>query len=174
MNTITQHPIWSDPQIDLATDKTSKLISDITNEVCHWENMPNRQEPLTVDMIQHAALQCNGATPHDINNVMYDWSILAIYIGPHLAKWAQHDNGKIIMNKFGNVRAFTWDDVEFQGENNRQMSTATAFAKPYLVHTAKLTWCEQKNGQNGESHTLVRAPANPTLCPVSALFRIME
>jgi len=54
------------------------------------------------------------------------------------------------------------------------MLTTTAFAKPYLVHTAKLTWCEQNNGQNGESRTLVWAPVNPTLCPVSTLFRIME
>jgi len=81
--------------------------------------MPNQREPLTVDMIQHAALQCNGAMPHDIHNVMYDWSIIAIYIGPRLAEWAQHNNGNIIMNKFGNVRAFIWDDVEFRGENNR-------------------------------------------------------
>jgi len=118
-NTITQHPIWSDPRIDLATGKTSKLISNITDEVRCWEKMPNQREPLTVDMIQRAALQCNGATPHGIHNVMYDWSIIAIYIGPRLAEWAQHDNGKIIMNKFSNVRAFTWDDVEFRGENNR-------------------------------------------------------
>jgi hypothetical protein len=164
---------WIDPRHDITVGETAKCITVITDEVKRWENMPNRREPLTVDMIHYAALQCNKTRLFCIENVMYDWSVIGIYTGPRLTEWAQHNSG-ITMNKTGEPKAFLWGDVEFRGENDRRMSTPDALSRPYLVHTARLTWREQKNGNNGEKKTLVRAFGSDTLCAISALIRIMK
>lgn len=173
-NNDTSRPLWLDPRLDMALGTTAEDISNVTNEVKRWEMMPNRREPLTVDMIQHAALDRNDSTPHDIKNAMYDWCTIGIYIGPRLTEWAQADDGRITMNNFGDPAAFMWNDIEFMGENSRRMTTAEALANPSLLHTARMTWRHQKNGQNGEKRTLVRAFTDDTLCPVLALTRVMK
>jgi hypothetical protein len=164
---------WLDPRLDITTGKTAKDISIIYDEVHRWETIPDRREPLTIDMITYSALQCNPSTPYDIHNVMYDWTVVGIYTGIRLTEWAQDDSG-IVMTPADEPKAFLWKDVEFRGTNNRRMSVDAALAKPNNIHTARLTWRWQKNGENGQQKTIVRAFSNPTLCSVSALIRIMK
>jgi hypothetical protein len=54
------------------------------------------------------------------------------------------------------------------------MSFHDALQCPHFVHTIDLTWRFQKNGNNGEKKTFVRAFGHPTLCAVSALLRIAK
>jgi hypothetical protein len=164
--------VWQDPRIDMATGKIDDRISAVINEVKRWENMPNRREPLTIDMISFQQLQCHDNAPHSEDAAMYDWEVFGIYAGNRLTEWAQRDGTDIVVNIDGTPKAFTIGDLEFFGENRRRMSLGVALRQPYLVHTIDVTWRFQKNGNNGEKKTFVRAFDNPGLCAVSAILSI--
>jgi len=163
---------WQDPRIDMATGKTDSRINAVLAEVKRWESMPNRREPLTVDMVLYQRLQCRDDTPHSESSAMYDWQVFGLYAGNRLSEWAQQDGASIKLNIDGTPKAFLIRDLNFFGENRRRMSLDSALNHPQLVHTIDVTWRFQKNGNNGEKKTFVRAFDNPDLCAVSALLRI--
>ena len=165
---------WQDPRIDMTTGRTDDRIASVISEVKRWENIPNRKEPLTVDMIHYQSLQCNKNTPHSEAAVMYDWEVFGICAGNRLSEWAQYDGKGIVENIDGTAKAFTISDFKFFGENRRHVSFHDALQRPHRVHTIDVTWRFQKNGNNGEKKTFVRAFGHPTLCSVSALLRIAE
>ncbi len=63
---------WQDPCIDMTTRKTDDHIASVLSEVKCWENILDRQEPLTIDMIHYQNLQRNKNTPHSEDAIMYD------------------------------------------------------------------------------------------------------
>ena len=164
--------IWQDPRIDMTTGQTDDRIAAVLAEVKRWENIPDRQEPLTVDMIHYQHLQVKKNKPHSEDAAMYDWEVFGIYAGNRLSEWAQYDGKPIVENIDGTAKAFTITDLKFFGENRRRMSLHDALRRPHLVHTIDVKWRFQKNGNNGEQKTFVRAFGHPTLCAVSALLRI--
>jgi hypothetical protein len=143
-----------DPTIDLATGNRDSRISDILNEVKLWEKMPDRREPLTVDMISYQKLLTHESKPHSEDAAMYDWEVFGIYAGNRLTEWAQRNGTDIINNIDGLPKAFLISDLEFFGANRRQMTRTDALRRPYLVHTANVTWRFQKNRENGEKKPL--------------------
>jgi hypothetical protein len=164
--------LWQDPRIDMTTGKNASTITGVLAEVKRWENMPNRREPLTVDMVVYQKLQCREDEPHSESAAMYDWEVFGLYSGNRLTEWAQKDGASITLNIDGTPKAFLIGDLQFRGENRRNMSLSDALRRPYLVHTIDVTWRFQKNGNNGEKKTFVRITDNPDLCAVSALLRI--
>lgn len=149
IGTCAEAVAWTDPRINLSTGKTAPPISTIIKELKQWEMMPARHEAITVNMIKWSALQCYSSMPCSINNIMYDWFVSGIYLGPHLTKRAQANTG-ITITKAGKPKAFTIDDVKFFGNNKFCMSHQDALTKPQLVHMADIRFWEQKNGNNGE------------------------
>jgi len=165
---------WLDPRIDITTGKTDSRITAVVNEAKRWEKMPNRREPLTVDMITFQQMKRKANEPHSVDAAMYDWEVFGIYAGPRLTEWAQRDGQSITLNPDETAKAFLLDDLTFFGENRRRMTRLDALKHPQLVHTIDVTWRFQKNGNNGEQKTFVRAFHNPGLCAVSALLRIVK
>lgn len=165
---------WQDPRIDMTTGKIDKQITAVVDEVKRWESMPERREPLTVDMILYQKLQCRADAPHSEDAVMYDWEVFGIYAGNRLTEWAQKDGTDIVLNIDELPKAFLIRDVTFFGENRRRMSRPYALKHPRRVHTADVTWRYQKNGVNGEVKTFVRDFGHADLCAVSALLRIAQ
>lgn len=170
-------PTWVDPRFD-CTGKTDSRITDVLREIEHWERMPERREALTVDMIAYQKLQCHSDTPHSEANVMFDWEVVGIYAGIRLSEWAQDEHvrtrSQVALAIDGSPLAFQIDDLRFFGENRRRMTRADALRSPHLVCSIDLRWRYQKNGNNGELKTFVRARSNPLLCAVSALIRIAQ
>ena len=158
----------------MATGKQDSRITAVLNEVKHWETMPNRSEPLTIDMISYQQLKCRLDTPHAKEATMYNWEVFDIYAGPHHTKWAQRDGNGIVSNINETAKAFLINDFQFHGENRCHMSCIDALQNPHLVHTIDVTWRFQKNGENGEKKTFVHAFDNPSLCAVSTLLRIAQ
>ncbi len=146
---------WQDPRIDMRTGKTNDHIASVLSEVKRRENIPDCQEPLTIDMIHYQNLQRNKNTPHSKDAVMYDWEVFGIYAGNRLSEWAQYDGKDIVENINGTLKAFTITDLKFFGENRRHMSFHDALRHPHFVHTNDVTWRFQKNGNNGEKKTFV-------------------
>jgi hypothetical protein len=136
--------------------------------------MPNRHEPLTVDMVLYQLLQVRDDQSHSKITAMYDWCLFGIYSGNHLTKWAQKDGTQIILNINGTPKAFLIGDLHFIGESRWYMSREYALQHPRLVHTMDVTWRFQKNRNNGEKKTFVQIFGNRNLCAVSALLCVAQ
>jgi hypothetical protein len=67
-------------------------ITVCLDEIKRWENVPNRREPLTTDMIYYQQTQCSIGTPYSEHHVLFDFQVIAIYSGIRLGEWAQNDN----------------------------------------------------------------------------------
>jgi hypothetical protein len=158
---------WYDPRIDLSTGKIDEKFNQVLKEVKCWEYMPNRREPLTVDMVLYQLLQVREGQPHSEIAAMYDWCLFSLYSGNRLTEWAQKDGTQIVLNIDGTP---SWGISTFWGH----MSRERALRHPHLVHTINVTWRFQKNGNNGEKKTFVRIFDNRNLCVVSALLRIAQ
>jgi hypothetical protein len=149
-------------------------------EIKRWENMPDRREPLTTDMIQYQKLQCSSATPHSLNQALYDWFVTGIYAGFRLSEWAQDDHVRtrlqVKQTIDGDPTAFLIGDIEFYGENRRRMSRGEALRRPYTVFTIDCRWRYQKNGKKCEKKTFTRIGRghDAILCGVSAWLRIVH
>ena len=71
------------PCIDV-TGKQSKLIKDIIHEARRWEHMPNRQEPITKELITYIAnkgKKLKTINPHNLYSALSDWLILGLQSG---------------------------------------------------------------------------------------------
>jgi hypothetical protein len=79
--------------------------------------MPNRREPLTIDMIYHQQRKCSSLTPHSVDQVMFDFEVVGIFAGLRLGEWAQEDHvrrlDQIRQNIDGTPKAFIIEDLEF-------------------------------------------------------------
>jgi hypothetical protein len=158
----------------LTTGKTATAITAILKELKRWEMMPNRREPLTVDMTKWLGRQGDSTSPYSLAASLGDWCIVGMYVGPRLTEWAQDDSGNITLTRAKEPKAFCIGDIEYFGENRRRMTLHYAHQHPQLVHTANITFREQKNGDDGAKRTIVRDFGNPSLCAVSAMLRITQ
>ena len=154
-------------------------IASCLKEIERWENMIDRREPLTVDMIHFQKTLCHNSTPHSLEQAMYDWETTGIYGGFRLSEWAQEDHvqrlDQVKLAIDGEPTAFLIDDLEFKGENGRHMTRNEALARPHLVHQVIVCWRFQKNGTKKEKKTFVRITSGDrSLCAVSAWLRIVQ
>jgi hypothetical protein len=145
---------WHDLLIDMTTGKHDSQISSILAEVKHWEKMPHRCKPLTVNMVSYQQLQCTTNKSHSKALAMYDWEVFGIYASNCLTEWAQRNGTDIVLNINESPKAFLISDIEFFGKNQHCCSLQFALQQPHLIHTTTVTWCFQKNGKNGEKKHL--------------------
>jgi hypothetical protein len=171
---------WFHPCRRHGSSKMAPEIQSCLAEIKRWENMKDRREPLTTDMIYFQKLQCSAATPHSVDQAMYDWEVTGIYAGLRLSEWAQKDHvrcrDQVQKTIDGDPTAFIIGDLEFFGENKRRMTRADALQRPYLVQQVDVRWRYQKNGTKNEKKSFVRIGrgVDAILCGVSAWLRIVK
>jgi hypothetical protein len=168
---------WFHPCRNHGETKAAPTITACLDEIKRWENMPNRREPLTVDMIYHQYGKCSSATPYSVHQVLYDFEVIGIYSGLRLGEWAQENHvrrlDQIRLNIDGTPAAFTITDLTFYGENKYCMTLTDALAMPHLVFHIDVCWRFQKNGEIKQQKSFPRASRRSTiLCSVSAWLRV--
>ena len=168
---------WFHPCKHHGDSKMAPPIQVCLDEITRWENVPNRREPLTVDMIYHQYGKCSAATPHSVDQVLYDFEVIGIYSGIRLGEWAQTDNvrriDQIRLNIDGSPAAFVISDLTFYGENKYCMSLTEALTHPDLVYHVDVCWRFQKNGEIKQKKSFPRASRGSTiLCSVCAWLRV--
>ena len=65
-------------------NQMSPFIQNILKEHKRWESIPNRREPLTYLMVQHAALEASKNLPvsqDSLGHALYDWFVLGMVTG---------------------------------------------------------------------------------------------
>ena len=58
--------------------KTASVLLSVYKEGNRWESMPNRQEPLTIDMTQHLISQAQACHQDSSEAAIADWCIIGL------------------------------------------------------------------------------------------------
>jgi hypothetical protein len=169
---------WFHPLRHHGESKMAPAITACLDEIKRWENMPNRREPLTTDMIYFQKSRCHSSTPFSEDQVILDFEVVGIFSGIRLGEWAQNDNvrrlDQIRRNIDGTPTAFIIEDLEFYGRNKRRMTLTDVLAQLELVLQIDVRWRFQKNGEINQKKSFIRVGIRgTTLCGVSAWLRII-
>jgi hypothetical protein len=165
---------WFHPCKHHGENRMAPPIQLCIGEIKRWENLSNRREPLTVDMIYHQYRKCISATPHSVDQVLYNFEVIGIYSRVCLGEWAQTVNvrrlDQIRLNIIDSTpAAFIISDLTFYDENKYCLSLATALANSDLVYHVDVCWRFQKNGEIKQKKSFPRVGrGNMILCGVCA------
>jgi hypothetical protein len=111
-----------------------------------------------------------------VNNLLFDFLSLGLYIGPRLSEYAQTTQDKVDYHTYPSgttvIKAYVASDfifydgkkhiVEILGEDSFQQ-----------IRSVKVTWRIQKNRQNGQAITLLAEVDRPEICPVHSAMRLV-
>ena len=168
------------PCIDV-TGKQSRFIKDILHEVKRWEIMPNRQEPVTKEIIEYVIKKGKnfiGANPHNLYTALGDWLILGHQSGFRRREWAQDrtylkKHKDVQRNIDGSPAAFVMNDWEFRSKDNKRLNHSSDRQISH-ANMINVKWRFQKNNDNGQIISYVADNLNKIHCYLKACKRIRE
>jgi hypothetical protein len=163
----------------------ARMIQGVIDEVKRWEDIPDRREPLTIEMIYYLQ-ELYESKPYLYSSdsalaVIIDYAGAGLYDGFRLSEWAQPNAHAEIHNPNLNYRgepsAFCIDDVRFLSEDKISISTERILL---LHHTSPIVgrdfvkYRTQKNGHDGEERQHTRNCSKNAPCHVSSMMRIVQ
>ena len=167
-----------DPTI-IRTGSTAPVLQAVLHEAKRWEDMPNRQEPVTMEMTNFFISQAATSHPDSLTAAMADWSILGQQSGFRSSEWSQpHSNltlpldAPITRNIDNSATAFIASDFTLRDKHQRPLKFSLDL-DPNRVEHVNTRWRFQKNNNNGEEITYSRSHSNPSHCYVRAVLRIL-
>lgn len=153
-------------------------IAKVLAEFKRDERVPDRREPYTPQIHDHLVRAASTAEPNSLLSALCDWFAVALAGGFRLTEWAQPSHVKdlfsVILDQFGDTRAFTLVDVTFFDSRKRRLTHTQALTSPNLVTHVEVRWRTQKNGQNGEIKLFTINLRTPSLDPVANWLSIIR
>eukprot|EP00957_Ditylum_brightwellii_P178239 13575647-Ditylum_brightwellii.AAC.1 len=147
------------PLISLSGSKPS-WIEALIQEQGRWESMPNRQEPVTVEMVMQMCKMTKNELEDSFVAVFRDWLIIGMYTENRKSEWAQehHTDSK---GKFttwdekiggdGSSKTFIQKDLVLLGGKVKRIYTSdSAKVVSSEVEFTKIRYRFQKNKDNGQ------------------------
>ncbi|MGH3055005.1 MAG: hypothetical protein ACRDL7_08525, partial [Gaiellaceae bacterium] len=158
------------------TGTTAQIITKVLREQQRWERMPNRREPLTVEMLDNIHSQAS-IDLDCLANAMADWASVGFLAGLRKCEWAQ-DQRELGEGGFkhapdGSPLAFIASDFTFFQADHSPMPW-TSISSTNLPARVRITWRHQKNGDNGQAIDYFKDDLCPILCGVRATVRIRQ
>jgi hypothetical protein len=107
------------------------------------------------------------------------WTLtLARFIGPRVSKYAQATQDKVDYHVYPSgtriIKAFTANDFVLYDKNSHVLKKIDN-SSLILAASVQITWCIQKNQQNGQKIKLSTDTKNPAICPIwGALWMVMR
>lgn len=170
-------------------DQTSKglapAIKGVLDEVKRWENIPDRREPFTIEMLRYL-IELVESQPHIYGPdsylaVMVDWASCGLFDGFRLSEWAQHNGNAALNNPQLNFKkepyAFCIEDIEFFSPDHIRIPTEqviTLDSKSPRVGRNFLRYRVQKNGENNEKRQHARNPCPTAPCHITSSMNIVK
>jgi hypothetical protein len=166
------------PQLGI-DGRRNAYITDILRECKRWEQMPNRREPVTNEMMAYIVKCATRDTQRDSRlNAVTDWLIMGEYGGFRKGEWAQDKDdvrkGRYAKNVDGSPKAFLMADFEFRKNKQRIAVAHDTVLTENDVDQIYLTWRFQKNLNNGESLPFSRNDKTPGRCFVRSALRARD
>jgi hypothetical protein len=170
-----------DPRKSNATDsRLSPVITSVFDELQRWEDVPNRREPFTIEMLHevHRLIILEQSHPDSLIVALADWFLCGLFTGFRLSEYAQdtmHPDPRFPgMNDRGDTCALLLGDVRFQLFDGRRISADLLPSVPLIsIWKVWVTWRTQKNGQNGENRLFTQNKNLEGHCMLRALHRII-
>ena len=158
---------------------TAPILKSVYREAKRWESMPNRQEALTIDMIQYFISQSKSCHRDSPECAIADWCIMGLHSGFRCSEWCQPSSKKYLelsatvkVNIDGSPTAFLASDFILKDKKKRRLPFTSKLAHSKVVYCST-RWRFQRNGDNGQIITYSRNLVDPELCYISAILRIL-
>jgi hypothetical protein len=162
--------------------KTGKIFDKIDKHIQafgRWQNMPNRQDPLTKKMIrtlQEYVLE-QDMHPDSKEQAFIDWCIIGLHMGHQRCEWASEkmhdnpDNATRAGDPAKSIYQCLLDDLTLLDENGTRIRDPISFPENKLggsIHRVRF----QKNGQHGQKVKQSANHKDPLFCCARAVQRI--
>ena len=187
------HPTNRDPRKlpPSSPDKYSPDLKGIIAEIRRWETMPNRVEPLTPEMVDHAVHLATKSHPDSLIAAIAPWLDLGLYTGFRRIEWAQpsskhanpsqpqtlesRDPTTGVLTPTTIPYAFLPTDWLFFDTHNNPipLHLITTSACP-IASKVRITFRYQKNGQHGETKEFLANRNHPLSSPTQAAESIIR
>jgi hypothetical protein len=160
-------------------------IRGVIDKIKRWENIPERREPFTVEMLRYL-IELLESQPHIYGPdsslaVMVDWASCGLYDGFRLSEWAQINGHQALHNPQKNFKgeasAFCIDDLEFYSDDHIRIpidQIISLDSDSPLVGQDYLRYRTQKNGENGEKRRHARNPSPTAPCHITSMMNIVK
>jgi hypothetical protein len=142
----------------------------IISNLIKVETVASQRSPLNSTIF--AELQQAASSSHSCNsdqNLLFNILTLAHFIGPCVSEYAQTTQDKVNYHVYPSgtcvIKAFPANDFLFYNKNGHVL-TKIDDSSLDLATSVQITWCIQKNCQNGQKIKLSVDMKNPTICPV--------
>jgi hypothetical protein len=168
------------PMTDEKTGKECAKITKLIKKYRQWEAMPNRQQPLTKQMVKDELDRTKDWDPDCKERAFLDWCVTGLHMGYRRCEWATEKNPKH-MRDFRCVEELAHkpiyqillDDMEFFNNSGKRIHDVQN-CLPEKLGGVRFTVRFQKNGMHGQKITHAANPTQPELCCVRAAQRIQQ
>ena len=157
-----------------------KYLTAVYKELKRWEDVPNRREATTPEMLLHAHERADKAPPDSLDSVLADWYTIGIFAGLRCGEYAQTDTRCTDPNRptkdfRGGTRAFCIKDFRVQTKSGRRLKGAAILSVPMDdIVSVWLKWRTQKNNDNGLERLFRRSKKSGRINIIRAMYRIVD
>ena len=177
-----------DPRCHSATSKEfAPCLDGVFKELIRYEKVPNRREPLTMEMIE-CLYQRNKQACHSPTHLfvlLYHWFVIGLALGFRRIEWCQEASSANsrpalsdpqIDHRDNLPRAFLLRDIQCFSCSKARIPLVVAVSSPHLVDSISIKWRFQKNNENGEEKLISRSTnsTRATHCRVESLLAILR
>ena len=170
-----------DPRYAAPTDRSlAPVIKHYLDALKKWESIPDRREPMTLEMIDECRTAAVGTPSSSIEHALVDFYITGIFAGYCISEWSQGSKsnwhiGTHRLNFKDNVYAITLADLDFRTNTNARVSLQFLFLNDdYIPAMCIVHFDAQKNGEHDETKKFSRNDEKPHLCFIRAKLRIIR
>jgi hypothetical protein len=161
--------------------KLSPIITSVFDELKRWEDIPNRREPSTLEMLEaaYALVSSTNAHPNSLMAALANWFECALFSGLRLTEYSQPGNNSDpsypVQNYSLETRGFCIGDICFATADHTRLSAIQA-----TTHSSsKIAKCwikfrTQKSGLNGEERLYTANPRTNGKCFVRSMLLILS
>ena len=176
------HPDSIDPRFDRPGDqRVGALLTTVFERIRKYENIPDRQEPFTIEMLEFVLAWAAEIDDDDcLIAVLADWYVIGLHLGLRKSEWAQELDSQWNVTRYnadihGRARAFIILDFRIQTTGGRRYSGHSCLrVQPNTVRKLWVTFRTQKNGQHGEERMFTRTQLDGKRCMIQAVYRVLR
>jgi len=166
---------------DSPTDQTmGKTLSAVYKELQRWEDVPNRREPVTPEMLKRAIQRALDAEPDGLAAALSDLYVMAIFAGLRSGEYVQTEANRRnkrhpAKNCRGQTMAFCIDDFRIECTDGRRLRGKEILTVE-VSEIAKMwvKWRTQKNERHGAERLFAQNWDEVYFCFVKATYRVLQ
>ena len=143
------------------------------------EDIARQRSPITNEIFAYLFNHVQDRALQDsFEAVMTDFLIVIQLLGLRVAEYAQTTQNEIDMHKYPSgkrvINALTPLDLIIYNKNNAIINEKNTANDLTVLKNVKVTFRIQKNRENGQSITLKTDNKHLEICPVRAVYRILQ